>query len=335
MTEKTLKQRLFWGILVGLIVLYGIGRGIEKVGQYSLLERNDIKFGSYGFYLAQIPEYQEGDAGKNIVLLGNSVYQYCGVPKAMTKLANKKDLDFTFFNMGQTAASVYDNLLQSAKIVNKKPDLVVISLIHESFAGDPKFKTDAHQMAFDLNVIKHIPRSFYQRYFTLNTGASALLSSLFSIKKLDSILRWEINIRDRLPKWFFKKISYPHLNVLNERKFRGDIFRFFQRPKGAQLDFAEKQAVFQELVAVYRKTKTPVLFILQERQTGDGDEIKDLIVNSIKNESSMYFVDLRHYWSKDKYRDSFHPHDDEVLNYAARHLNEVIKVINISENKGK
>ena len=54
-SDIKLRNQLFWIVLALALCIILVGFVAEKIATYSLLDYRGIKFGSYGFNLAEIP----------------------------------------------------------------------------------------------------------------------------------------------------------------------------------------------------------------------------------------------------------------------------------------
>lgn len=321
------QQRVFWcGLILGVGIV-SAGFLAEALGSYSLLDYRGIKFGSYGFNLAQIPKRENLDGKKVVVLLGNSVYQYGSIPSLMKNIAEERGDNVVLMNMSQVSATIYDYLIQAAKIVHYRPDLVVVNIYYWTYFTTPRFATDCDQMAFDPQVRRALPPSFYTRYFDFRTAVSSMISTAIPLKRIDPILRWEFKLRERLPEWFLKWTSYPHLNIPVERGEFNYIQRMSLTSQEEQIRTEEILQTQQELMDIFRRFHIPVLFIWQEASTEeDSDVLKaiDAMIQQDENAMSVYYKD---YWNDDLFDDSVHPGKNEVDRYALRHYNAIVQAL--------
>ncbi|MDO8580830.1 MAG: hypothetical protein Q7S13_05055 [Candidatus Omnitrophota bacterium] len=323
-----LRKRLFW-------IVFALGLGIsisgfilEKIATYSLLDYRGIKFGSYGFNLAQIPPRKELGDKKVVVLFGNSVYQYGSIPSLMKDIIEEKGDPIVLMNMAQVSATAYDYLVQAGKIVDDRPDLVVFNLYYWTYFTTPKFATNCDQMVFDGDVIKVLPGSFYRRYFTFKTAFPAFISSVVPLKRLDPIIRWEFKLRDWLPGWFLKWVSYPHLNIDQERGELQYVQRSLLNVQQEKIVFSEILALQREFLNVLDQHHIPVLFIWQEASDDAQAEMFDVINQIIAEHKNAMWVDLRHYYEKDDFEDKIHPKRGKgVHDYAIRHYTAITQAL--------
>ena len=327
--NQKFKKKVFWITLAIACCLVLSGFVVEKIASYSLLKYPGIKFGTFGLHLARIPTREELGHKNLIVLLGNSVYQYNGIPTMMQQIADENHNPLAFMNMAQVSSTVYDNLAQAAKVITTHPDLVVISFNEGTFSLKPKFKTDCTQFLFNPDVFQYMPVSFYFRFFTYQTGIDAVLSTLIPLKRVDPLICWKAKLRDRLPGWFLKWLSYPNLSIAT-----GGIVNTVQMIKLEKTPNEEKFIAFQELLDMLQKNKIPVLFIWQEALTKEEkNSIYDVIKNMIEKRDNTSFVDLTSYWNQNDFVDMLHPTPEEAPRYAMRHYHAVSQALAFFENK--
>ena len=326
-SDAKLTRKLFWIVaFLGCLIIV-LGHVIEYLGRFSPLETGVMKFGTYGIYLVQIPPKEALNGRNSVILLGNSVYQYSGVTLEMQKIADKSNSNIQFVNLAQVSSSIYDYLIQSAKAVNAHPDLVVININQVTYNQKPKFKTDAEQIAFDRDIRKVLPLSFYLRHFTYQSALSSMISSLMPLKRVDSIVRWEFKLRDKLPAWFFSWVSYPFLNTAMELAEANPSRNTIQRTDLPSMELAEIIAAQKELLNIYQKHRIPLLFINQETSGGFDPAVLEAIKELISNDGNAILVDYQSYWNEDQFLDFIHPLDRDIEPYAQRHFRAVINAM--------
>ncbi len=330
--EKRLRNRIFWTALTIAFMTISSGFIVENGFNYSLLTYPGIKFGSYGFQLAQIPSREQLGNKKLVILLGNSVYQYNDIPKYMQGIADELNAPVAFMNMAQIASTIYDYLAQAAKIVNWHPDMVVICMNEGTFSFDPRFKTDSDQIVFDPEVLKNMPASFYFRYFNYNTAVECALSTPIPLKRIDPLIRYNFRLYHLLPEWFLKWLSYP--NDVNS-KMRGNI-KAIQMTQLEKSTGEEKFIVLREVLDIFQEHRVPVLFIWQEaRQSGDFGVEYETIKDIIQSRNNALFADLTSYWNKETFVDTIHPNQQEEPRYAVRHYLLISKALAFFEDKDR
>lgn len=325
------QQRIFWCVFILGVGIVLAGFLVEELGNYSLLDYRGIKFGSYGFNLAKIPKRENLGGKKVVVLLGNSVYQYGSIPSLMKNIIEERGSNIVLMNMAQVSATVYDYLIQAGKIVHYHPDIVVINIFYWTYFTTPRFATNCDQMAFDIDVLRALPRSFYVRYFNFKKAVSSILSTVIPLKRVDSIVRWEFKLREWLPEWFFKWVSYPHLNILVERGELAYIQRVSLTSEEEEILSEEILQTQRELMDVFRRFNIPVLFIWQEASTKGDLEIFEEINAMIEQDDNAIAVYYKDYWVDELFDDDVHPGKGEVDRYALRHYNAIMGALDYFE----
>ena len=316
-------------LVIGTCVILS-GFIVENVASYSLLQYPGIKFGSYGFQLAQIPEKSKLHNNRLVVLLGNSVYQYNFVPKHMQQIADAHGGTVSLMNMAQVSSTIYDYLVQSAKVVNSHPDLVAIAMNDGTFSVDPRFKTDCDQFVFDPTVFKNLPREFYFHVFSYQTAVDSMISTFIPLKRVDPLIRWKVKLRDRLPSWFLKWVSYPYLNIMTEGERKAKTIQMTQLKT---MEENEQLFALKTLTAIFSKHRIPVLFIWQEANRGEYSSPYKMVRQFANDKKNIIFTDLAPYFDKKNFVDSLHPTAEETPRYAQRHYDAIQNALNLFERK--
>ena len=324
------RRNIIWITFTIAFVTILSGFIIERALSYDLRTYPSLKFGHFGFQLAQIPSKKEIGNKKSIVLLGNSVYQYNNIPKYMQQITNELNNPIVFMNMAQVSSSIYDYLAHAARIVNTHPDMVVICMNEGTFSFDPRFKTDSDQIVFNPDVLKNLSAAFYFRYFTYQTATETALSTVIPLKRVDSILRYTFGLRQWLPAWFLNGLSYPYdMNIPAHCNVKAIQMTELKKTAGE-----EKFIVLQEVLGIFQKYKIPVLFIWQEASVQGDPVLYARIKKIIEGSDNAIFVDLTSYWSKGTFIDTIHPNQEEEPRYAFRHYLVASKALSFFEHKG-
>jgi hypothetical protein len=342
--DRRLRALLFWIVmsLAGVIGL--ISRYCEHFYSYDLNFRNPatgqktsrpLPYGSYGFLLGKIAPTCAGR--RKVVLLGNSVYQTCGVVEWMQERANAEDRRIDFYNLAMTGSGIHDYLVELAKVVRHKPDLVVISFINWAFTTDvggkeilPRFRTDAEQMAFDPDVVRVLPLTFYRREFTLDRACGAAVSWLLPLKRLDPMVRRDAQLAIArwlpVPQWFWMHFDFPTLNLAADWMKE---HRLTAAPcPAAARAYPETHEVLDELVEVAHRHQVPVLFIRQESGPAFAwPDVMPELHTSCRNYAKAFLVDRMHYYSSQQFPDQVHPAPAARAWYAQEHYRVIRDVL--------
>lgn len=285
----------------------------ECIFQYPLSSYNGIKFGSYGFYLAQLPPTPPQD--KRIVMLGNSVYQFNGIPNIIQEIVDKRAQPWHVYNMAQVGSTLYDYLLQSARVIKFKPDILIFSINQGTLSFRPAFKTDSVTMLFEKDVLEALPPNALNLLKNHVDFLDLGLSSLFRLKRMDPMIRWQFKLRRYIPNGYLKWISYPLINTgvigLDKTVQMRD---FEQSPQ------IETHAVLKSILEMLNNHHIPSIWIWQEAK---DSQIPPDIDKLIKNYPLTTTYDFGHYWNEARFVDSIHPGHDEEYTYALRHLTAI------------
>jgi hypothetical protein len=269
------------------------------------------------------------------VLLGNSIYQSCQIGARIQRMANADGDGFEFVNLAQTGAGIHDYFAQMIKSLRFRPELLVVTFINLAFTPDfagtklPRFRTDADQMLFDRDVIGEVPVSFLHRELTFADATDSFVSSLFPFKRLDLIVRPDVDIwlwlrcldRGIDPAVLRVLFPLPTLNLTQEWLGRPIV-----HPVGnadAQ-PYPDLQAIVTEFLEVCRAHGVPVLFLRQE----SSETVHPDVVPELRRICAAFprvrVVDLQPLFRPEGYVDQVHPAEPEREAYAKRHY-EVIR----------
>jgi hypothetical protein len=301
-------------------------------------ESRPTRYGSYGVSLTRFPQRPPGS--RTVVMLGNSVYQACQIVETMQEWANRDRENVCFVNLAQTGSGIYDYIVNFARAMQLKPDLVVISFINLGFTATtpdggslPNFRTDADQMVFDPDVLSWLPRSFLRREFSFDALCSSLVSTLLPVRRLDPILRatlyQALERRNLVPGWIKRLGPVPALNLAGDwlaRTARTARVRAVALPQTAQL--------VSELLEMACATGTPLLLLRQ--QSGPPDDTPDVIplLRSLTaGRPGVWTVDLRHHFAANDYIDYVHPHHRARAAYAQLHYRAIMPVLSATHGK--
>jgi hypothetical protein len=218
-----------------------------------------IRHGSYGFPLAR---YAFAPGFRSVVLLGNSVYQEQRFPRHLQQLADRERRQLAIYDLAQTGAGIHDIVVQSAAVLPRRPDLLVVSVFGLSFTSDyeragalPRFRTDADQMIFDPAPARALPWSFVRRELDHASMADSFLSTVLPAKRLDPPLRVAVGNALGLttpgnpPSPLLARFSWPQLNLAADWLARAD------RPARSEADlhprpYPETEQLLDELVGM-------------------------------------------------------------------------------------
>jgi len=345
-----LRARLFWTLLVTTALAIAGSHLLQGRLAYVASPRDSasgacrtepLHFGSYGFYLANYPVKASGR--RSIAVLGNSVYQHCGIIERMQDLANAETQDIDFVNLAQVSSGIHDHLLQLARIARYKPDLLVVGFVNHAFTPDfnkpdtlPKFRTDCDQMAFDPDMLGTVPGSFYRRSFTHDSASRSLISSAVPIRRLDWYLRLTLgsDLVAHMPSWYRKNFPLPDLNLARAWMTRTAVAPV---ASGIQCRFyPDAEQTLREFVSLARTNGIPVLFIRQE--SGDFYATPDslpMIERVCADLGGARVIDLRPAFVAKDFPDQIHPAPGKACDaYARRHYEAVLSAIGSGTAKG-
>jgi len=323
--ERKLRNRLFWGILafVGLLGLWSHHH--ESLLKYDLLADRSHKVMKHfriGFNLGTAPE--KGSTPR-VVLLGNSTYHTQPTPKIMREIADREGVDVELINMAQSGTRMYDYLVQLPKVLELKPDLVVVPFFSYTFSRDyPNFATNANQMAFDPDVISRLSPDFYQRSFTVQDALDSAISSAFPIKRNEPILRWDkyrkwaYGREKILPPWFVNHFDYPTL--LTPRTMKAVAVRHESKDVDPPVDDAEQ--LIREFLSVARAEGVRVLLIWQQ-SNGFVPSLDYAIKQACGDFDNVAFVNLQDEWNEEEFVDRCHAKKEFLETYAQRHFDVI------------
>lgn len=323
-------------LMAACAITVGASHGLQSLLSYPLDEGRPglgiVRDGSYGFYLAKVrPRLARGwprPDRRQVILLGNSVEQTCGVVPRMQDRADAENAGVAFHNLAQTGSGIHDHIIQAAAVVGLKPDLLVVSVSSVAFTSDwvrrnsiPRFRTDVDQMAFDPGILSRVPASFYRREFDLHSAAPAIVSALVPIRRMDSVLRVRLaRVADghgcgSVPKLF----SYPTSNLAEDwsgRRRAGRKMRGGQAPRA----YPATGRLLEELAEVAGRARVPLLVLRQEAGPSyEEPDVTPQLEAMGKAWPQVKVADLRGRYRHGEYVDEIHPAEAHVDDYAARH----------------
>ena len=345
MNEKNIRSKIFWSLISLLSVLILIGHGLESRLRYPLLAFPDgqpasmpLQTGSFGFYIAEIPEIEK--KYKKILVLGNSVYHNFNIIEKMQQQSNGLGNNLAFINASQVGSGIHDHILQLGKAVKSQPDLIVVGITNLAFSPDhieknsqPKFRTDAPQMAFDLDVMSVVPYSFYNREFDLNFFSNNAISSIFPIKRLDWYLRTVVDRKLQqytfeFPSLFRKAFPLPRLNIALDWLIKNDVdLTSDQNIVPAPYENADE--LLGEFLSIAKMKEIPVLFIrLASAPKFRKPNIMPMLNSFVERESGFFAVDYQDNFTELEYPDGIHPQTDRTqTEVAKRHFSTILTIL--------
>ncbi|MBI3269084.1 MAG: hypothetical protein HYZ53_08675 [Planctomycetes bacterium] len=306
-------------LALGFLVLHRFSYTLPEDG-------SPLRYGTYGFSLARFPTPEQGKL--TVAVLGNSVYQGCGIVERMQRMSDEMDLGMRFLNYSQCGSGISDHVVQAAKLVDADPDLLVVALIPATFEGSlPRFRTDADQMAFDLGPLRVLSTDFYRREFTLQAAADSALSSLLPFRRLDAILRNQ-SIRQGpvgglLPDWLLRRLTFPTLNLGEDwlRPRPGG-----RRAKYTYSGYPDSTEVLDELLRVVRGAGIPLLFIWQENGIVKPDLLPALHARAARD-PGVRVADFQDFWNDRDFSDWVHPAGPARDACARRHFTAIAQAL--------
>lgn len=294
-----------------------------------------VPTGSFGAFLPQ-PRVPAGPE-RRIVLLGNSVYQACEIVERMQRLANDGGEPIEFVNLAQTGSGMHDHLARLPNALQFSPCLVVVAFVNLAFTADfgsmrlPRFRTDADQMVFDLDAIGRLPLSFLRREFTTATAAASLVSSVFPYKRLDPLIRLDVDrwLYWRLQGEFgFDPVAVRVLFPVPTLNMVGDWIASQSGWTGAQdhaTPYPELPALMDEFLQISATQGVPVLFLRQESSTAYRPDVMPAVRQACAPHPAARVVDLQSAFVADRYLDLVHPAEVERDAYARRHYDAILQ----------
>lgn len=281
--DLVLRRRVFWTVLTLALGFVAASQGLERWMSYPLNRPSGsasrgprpgtIRHGSYGFPLAR---YAFAPGFRSVVLLGNSVYQSRRFPRYMQQLADRERRRLAIYDLAQTGAGIHDIVVQSAAVLPRHPDLLVVSVFGLSFTSDfeeagslPRFRTDADQMVFDPAPARALPWSFVRRELDHASMADALLSTVLPAKRLDTPLRVAIGntlglaMPGHSASPLLAQFAWPQLNIA------ADWLERAKGPARSEADlhprpYPETEQILEELVGMAARYDVRLLVIWQE-----------------------------------------------------------------------
>lgn len=346
-SDRRLRAGVFWAVLILTVMTLAAAHGYEKwiarpAVQAELTQKGGkpdlpLPFGSFGFYLAPFPRVSEGT--RQVVVLGNSVYQNCGIVSMMQARAAAECRPLEFINRAQVGAGIHDHVVQAACVAPSRPSLIVIAFINIAFTPDygrpnslPRFRSDSNEMVFDPRVARQIPFSFYRREFTAVEMADAFLSSVFPLKRLEWMHRrqadlWLNDISLPLPNWVREQFPIPTLNLASEWMTRTDTPA--PRAPKARL-YPQTEQLLTELLTITQRCDVPVLFLRQESAPRFAVVDPMPCIRKVCSRFPRSFVvDFKDYYRPADQPDGVHPKPGSVgqVEYAKRHYDAVIATL--------
>jgi len=346
-----LRHRVFWTVLALIALAAILGHLSENYLSYEINYRpgeseniacDHLPMGSYGLYLARYPREKSPDL-RRVVLLGNSIYQYCGVAERLQELANQSGAGVEFVNLAQTGSGIHDYIVQLASVADHRPDLAVVTFINLAFTTDyshhtnalPLFRSDSDLLACEPRVVRVLPGSFYRREIERGKLSRALLATICPLIRLDTVLRVEVSRRlglDRIS--WFQKTFVPTLNLAADWQ---DWHRAWleQEIYEHEVAYVTTPQLLDELIQVARERDIGILFLRQE--SGPEYRRPDVMTQvrkACRSYDQAFAVDLI-----DEYREEeiigVHPVAEAVPQYADRHYEVIIRYLDqVSPREG-
>lgn len=343
-SDAQLRRRLFWAVLGSCAALAALSYWLQQRYSYDLnpaaprareYQSAPPRYGSYGLYLARASPAPAPTT--TVAILSNSVYFACGIADQMQTWANAEGRDMRFLNFAQTGSGIHDHIVQMPQALRAGPQLVVVAFINLAFSprnGDktlPKFRTDIDQTAFDPAALGLLPASFYWREFTLNEGGSAALATIWPAKRLDWLLRRNLNDfvtaqLGRPPAWFEQQFPSPTLNLAGDWLRAQEAAATRAAPQPA---YAESGTLLDELVALARARGVGLLLLRQESgPLFDKPEIWPLVQQACGKYERAFAVDLKAAFDPEQLKDQVHPSPGVArVEYAQRHYRVILDVL--------
>jgi len=346
--DRAVRSTLFWLILCATAIAVATAHWLQH--RYTFVSSpvdpatgrvlpRMMPHGSYGAFLPRSDAASNPPGRQPIVLLGNSVYQTCGIVERMQGLAEADGGQLAFVNRAQTGAGMHDYFAHMVKAVDLRPRLLVVAFIDLAFTPDymrwslPRFRTDADQMLFDSDVVLDVPWSFLHREFTLSTGLDSLVSSLFPYKRLDVLMRYEVDLGLYWPIVNTLHVDpvivrvlfpLPVLNLTQDWVDRRDAPRSAQ---GRAQPWPELHELVTEFATVCQQNDVPVLFLHQEAASEMEPDVLPALRAACAPFAKVRVVDLRSAFVRTQFIDQVHPHEAARDAYAARHYKAILQAL--------
>jgi hypothetical protein len=347
--DQALRRQVF-RIVLGVALAFVLGsHALERWMSYPLNrpvagarrppKPGIIRHGSYGFSLAR---YDFVPGFRSVVLLGNSVYQYCAIAPRMQERVDQERRRLAFYNLSQTGAGIHDHVVQAAAVLPRRPDLMVVSVFGLSFTSDygrldalPRFRTDADQMVFENAPARALPWSFLRRELDHAAAADALLSSLLPLKRVDTPLRADVGAALGLTKLgapthpLLGLFSWPRLNRAADWIGRTQAPARQNAAAAARL-YPETDQLLEELVAMAARYDVPLLFIWQEAGPRFAEpDARAALARACARYPKASLADLSASYVQDEYmEDEIHPLQGAPRDACAeRHLRAILAAL--------
>jgi hypothetical protein len=344
--DRRIRATVFWVLAAVTCLAISAAHYLQRVFSYPLSTADPasgdpvpgtVRHGSFGAWLAELRGDPPDDGRQPIVLLGNSVYQACSIAERMQRLANGSGERVRFFNLAQTGAGIHDHFAHMLKSLAIAPKLLVVTFVNVAFtpgyAGTmlPRFRTDSDQMLCDGGAILAAPFSFLRRELTIATAADSLVASIFPFKRLDLILRYEV---DRWLYWQLVerfgvdpvalRIFFP-LPQLNLTQDWIDRRAAAPLPGTALRPYPESRALVTEFLTVCALRDIPVLFLHME----SGDAYPPDVLPDVEQACAAFpmarVVDLKSAFRAEDFIDQVHPAEHARDAYARRHYGVIMR----------
>ena len=342
--DRAVRVRVFYSLLALACLAVAAAHLLQAHYSYALNDADadgqpvsrPLRHGSFGSYLADLNPDSERPGYHPIVLLGNSVYQGCGIPERMQDLANARGEHIEFLNLAQTGSGIHDHFAQMLKALRARPELLVVAFINLAFTTQyaqtrlPRFRTDADQALFDPDVVRQVPASFLHREFTIATASESIVSTFFPFKRVDPIVRLDV---DKWLYWRFVELlawdpvvirmlfHLPSFNLVQDWVVSGDLRARDTTP--AQ-PYPELEAIVTEFLTVCAANGVPVLFLRQESSATLTPDVMPAIRRVSAAFPRVRVVDLQKEFRAQRYIDQVHPAPAERAAYAERHHDAIL-----------
>ncbi|USN99890.1 MAG: hypothetical protein H6810_04285 [Phycisphaeraceae bacterium] len=335
------RNAAFWRTVALAVVVIVASHVIERRMSYSLADKPMIVHGGYGLSLARIPPKRPGTF--RVLMLGNSVYQKCGICQQYRADAEAEHRPIEFINLAQIGASINDYPLELgwALAQDARPDAVIVSLGSFTFSDlGFTFNTDADQIAYVPSVHRLIPESFYERNFDRTAAVQRTISAIAPLRRIDTILQYDatqaiqMDLKERGVDiaWLTGTLPLPRLNLV-VNQFDADRRRG-RRPEGeawlARPFKPDADQTFNELLDMIDHAGVPAFVIRQ--QCGHkpiSEQALALIEEAVSRPRAVPvgFVDLEHLWTPDDFGDDIHPTREHAPAYTRSHYDAFIRFI--------
>ena len=332
-TDRALRDRVFWSLVAIVAGFLAAGHLVHRAMSYNLSRSQAIRHGSNGLTLGRVEE--RGDDRPTVVLVGNSVYQFYGTSWLMKNLAKQEGRPIRFINLAQTAAGAGDYVIQVAKGLAYRPDVLVVCITHVTFSReDPFFRTDVRDMAFDPDVLGTVPLSFLRRHYDAASASECVASWLVPLKRIDPVIRHDLAARMGavLPPWFLQPLRFPTLNLPAAWAAADERAEDEVRARAVQIwnapPYDDYEQCLEEMIGMARSKGVPILFLWQEAAPApSGPEVLSALRRLCEAHDGAHLVELQHHWDPLRFPDRLHPGLEETEPYARRHYEAILRVL--------